>query len=88
MNVVIASRLLRHSSDVLLKELESIAVRLISPIPVTEREVEIFVQAIKSFGYTGVSTRVIFPKTSHLKVERLRNKIDGKFLSSVDRLVL
>ena len=78
MNVAIASRLLRHSSDVLLKELESIGVRLVSPMPVTGREVEIFVQAIKSLGYTGASTRVIFPKTSHLKVERLRNKVYGE----------
>ena len=77
-NTAITSRLLRHSSDVLLKELESTGVRLVSPMPVTGREVEMFVHAVKSVGFTGASVRVIPPKTLHLKVERLEHKIDGE----------
>jgi len=78
MNVAITSRLLRHSSDVLHKELAAMGVRLVSPMPVTRREIETFVQAVKNVSYTNTSTRIILPKTSHLKIERLGREIDGE----------
>jgi len=78
MNIAIVSRLLRHSSDALLKELGSTGVHLVSPMPVTRRKIEIFVQAVKSVDYTGASTRVIPSNSLHLKVERLEHKIGGE----------
>ena len=78
MNAAITSRLLRHSSDVLHKELAAMGVRLISPMPVTRREIEMFVQSVENVSYTNTNTRIILPKTSHLKIERLERKIDGE----------
>jgi len=77
-NIAIASRLLRHSSDVLLKELESIGIRLVSPMPITRREIDNFVQAIKNVSWANTSTRTILPKTSHLKIEILGHRINGE----------
>ena len=78
MNVAIVSRLLRHSSDMLLKELATMNVRLISPMPMTIREIERFVQAVKNISCNNASTIIILPKTSHLKIERLGRKINGE----------
>ena len=36
-SIAIIGRLLRHSSDILLKESAAIGVRLVSPMPMTER---------------------------------------------------
>ena len=82
-NIAIISRLLRHSSDVLLKELAAVGVRLVSPMPTTEREIEELVQAIleaKNINHNSASTRVIPPKTSRLKIGKLRHRIDGEVL--------
>ena len=78
MNVAIVSRLLRYSSDMLLKELATMNVRLISPMPVTIREIERFVQAVKNISCNNASTITILSKTSHLKIEKLGCKIDGE----------
>ena len=82
-SIAIISRLLRHSSDVLLEELAAIGVRLVSPMPTTEREVEELAHAIleaKNINHNSGSTRVIHPKTSRLKIEKLRHRIDGEVL--------
>ena len=82
-SIAIIGRLLRHSSDVLLKELAAVGVRLVSPMPTTEREVEELAQAIleaKNINHNSGSTRVIHPKTSRLKIEKLRHRIDGEVL--------
>ena len=78
MNVAIVSRLLRHSSDMLLKELATMNVRLISPMPVTTREIQRFVQAVKDISCNNASTITILLKALHLKIERLGRKIDGE----------
>ena len=78
MNVAIVSRLLRHSSDILLKELAIMNVRLVSPMPMTRREIENFVQVLKDVSCTNTSTKIILPKTSHLKIEKLERKINGE----------
>ena len=78
MNVAVVSRLLRHSSDMLLKELATMNVRLISPMPVTIREIERFVQAVKNISCNNINTITILPKTLHLKIERLGRKINGE----------
>ena len=82
-SIAIIGRLLRHSSDVLLKELAAVGVRLVSPMPTTEREVEELAQAIleaKNINHNSASTRVIPPKTSRLKIGKLRHRIDGEVL--------
>jgi len=78
MNVAVVSRLLRHSSDMLLKELAAINIRLVSPMPMTRREIKNFVQVLKDVSCTNISNRMILPKTSHLKIEKLERKIDGE----------
>jgi len=78
MNVAVVSRLLRHSSDILLKELATMNVRLISPMPVTIHEVERFVQAVKNISCNNTSTITILPTTLHLKIKRLGRKINGE----------
>jgi len=78
MNVAIVSRLLRHSSNMLLKELATTNIRLISPMPMTRREVENFIQVLKDVSCTNTSIEIILPKTSHLKIEKLERKIDGE----------
>ena len=75
MNTAIASRLLRHSSDMLLKELATMGIRLVSPIPVTRREIEMFIQAIKNVSYTKTSTRICLLYTSPSPRDRTRSRM-------------
>ena len=64
-NIAIISRLPRHSSDVLLKELAAIGVRLVSPMPTSEREVKALVQTmlgVKNMNHNSNSTGIIFQR--------------------------
>jgi len=82
-NIAIISRLLRHSSDVLLEELAAVGVRLVSPMPMTEREVEALVQimlGVKNMSHNSSSTEIILSKTSRPRIEKLGHRIDGEVL--------